>query len=432
MSSGFLDRARTVGANLLRKYTGELLFGFSSAASAATGLFASTVASRFLSPTEMGIMQTVALVPVYCVFLSCGVFNGLSRDIGFHVGRQDSARVQDLINASWATAWVVGLVGLALSIVLAGYFLLFEYPLLYLSAMLFVGVHLLLEPFSLHLDVVYLATRSFGSLGRRNLTLNALFLVASLLPIVAGALGFVASRLVFIVTRYISRAIGHSPKATARGSLRDATSLAKTGIPLATAGVLYSYLNAADRSLVATMMKPEDVGLYTLSTLVIAAVQFTPFCIASIFYPRVSACFGREGNSAALRPYLWSSIGADLVAVVPIGIILYFTIGPFTRRFLPAYIDGIDAAKISCLGSFAYIFVSASTIISATRRNAPYIICLVVSIALVWILGSYLISNGYGLAGVAWARVGATAILCTAALTISFLITRSESTKHVR
>jgi O-antigen/teichoic acid export membrane protein len=408
---------------VLTRFRGDIVYSLGTVLTSVVAVIGNLVAARFLRPEEMGIMQTLMLIPIYCAFLQLGVFNGLNRDIAFYLGRGDSGKVQRMVNCSWATAKLVAAAGLVISVVASACFWAKGASSLYLWGMIFVLLTLVTEPFSTHLEVVYLSSKCFLPLGVKLMWQNLLTMLGSLLPAVAGAGGFVIARSVAAIARFFFRWVGVPIKAVGPGSFQETRKLAVVGMPLLITGTLYGYLGAADRSVIAFFMTPKDVGHYALAGLAVAGIQFLPLCLAALLYPRVCACYGRTGSSRELRRYFWILLGLNVAVVLPICLVAFLGVGPVTQRFLPAYVEGIPAARVACLSSVTFVYFGLTSIIAVMRRNTPFIAIIVVSLALVWLLGGYWVRHGYGIVGAVWARAVASTVLCGFTIGFTYWLT---------
>ncbi len=411
---------------VLGRFRGDILFTLGILLTSGVAFIGNLVAARYLLPDELGILQTLMLLPTYCMFLQFGVFNGLNRNIAFCLGRGDSTKVQVMVDSSWRTAKVVALAGMVISLAAVAYYSFSSYPKLYLWGMIFVLLTLVAEPFSQHLEVVYLSSRSFRPLGVRLLWQNLFNFFGNLLPAVGGAFGFIAARSVYVLSRLALRWAGVPIRARGGGCFEAIRDLAATGMPLLVAGTLYAFLGVADRSVIACYMTPKDVGQFALAGLVVTGIQFLPQCLATLLYPRISACYGKTGSSRQLRRYFWILLGLNICVVLPMCLATYFLVGPLTERYLPKYVEGIPAAKVACLSSLAFIYIGVAAIIAVVRRNTPYIMAILVSLILVWLLGGYLVQHGYGIMGAVWARAIATALLCGFTIGFAYWLTTKE------
>ena len=390
-------------------------------------LCSNIIAAAFVPPKDFGIIQTVMLLPTYFSFLQLGIFNGLGRELPFRLGMGDGSAAQAIVDSSWKGAKAVCLVGLVFSLCVLAYYLFAGYPVLYLIAIIPAAVTICTDPLFNHLEGVYRGCREFTKLGKALVVHNLVSLVASLLPIVGGAVGFAISRMIQSWIRIAARSPQVPMKPAGPGTWEGIRGLSRVGLPLLASGTIYNYLGVADRSLVAAMMGPEDVGRLTLSALGINAIQFIPVMIGSQLYPRISAEYGRTGSPSALRRYFWIGFQLTLGAVVPTAVLGYLFVGPFTRAFLPKYLEGIHAAELSSLGCIGFVYYAISGIIATLGKTTLYMAFMLVSYVITWTIGVYLLRHGSGIEGAAIARMIGNAVLCVATLVYAYHLTGESS-----
>ena len=408
---------------ILAQLRGEILYTLGSVATSIVSLLASCIAARALPPHELGIIQTLLLIPAYLSVLHLGVLNGLNRNIAIYRGRGDSTKVQSMIDSSWRTAHLVAIAGVGVCLAFAAYYLLTSQPRLYLWGLSFVLCTLVLEPYSQHMDAVFLSSRNFQRLATALLWQNVLTALTSLLPLRLGAAGVIVARIVYIASRFAVRLRGLPLPATGRGSWAEIRELAATGMPLLLAGTLYNYLAVADRSVVAWKLGARAVGQLSLAGMVLTGLQFVPLCVALVFYPRVAAHYGRTNSPGSLRPYFWKLLAANLVPLVPLSCAAYWLIRPVAQRFLPAYVPGIQAAEWAALSSLSFAYMGVSAIIAVLRRNTPYIVCMAACLGGVWLMGVWSVERGLGIMGVVGARAVASSVLCVFTIGYAYWLT---------
>jgi O-antigen/teichoic acid export membrane protein len=419
-----MQRARI----FFQRFRAEALYGLASALTSVVGVVSTVIAARFLRPVDLGIMQTLMLIPIYAAFLHLGVFNGLNRDIAFYQGRGDNEKVQRMVNSSWAVAKLVALAGIVISVGVTVYFWATGAPSLYLWGIIFVLATLVAEPLSMHLEVVYQSSRSFRPLAVRAIWQNLVTLLASFLPALAGAAGFVMARVIAAASRLSFRLFGVPIRATGPGSSEETRELARVGMPLLITGTLYTYFGAADRSVIAFFMTEQDVGVYALAGLAVTGVQFLPMVVVTLLYPRISALYGRTGSAHALRRYFWILLGSGAAVVAPVCVLAFYLVDPVTKRFLPAYAEGVPAARLASLASLSFVYYGLTSIIAVLRRNTQFIIAIGVALAVVWILGAYWVRHGFGILGAVWARTVASTMLCLFTIGFTYWLTRDGGT----
>jgi hypothetical protein len=131
----------------LLRFRGELLVTVGTMGNAALAFVWSIVVVRSLHPWEMGVIQSVMLLPTYAAMLHFGVFNGLNWALGYYRGQGDLTKVQGLVNGSWQAAKLIAAVGALVGFGLTLYCHLSGRPWLYTAASALATVSLVVEPF---------------------------------------------------------------------------------------------------------------------------------------------------------------------------------------------------------------------------------------------------------------------------------------------
>lgn len=413
-------------AGILRR--GDVTHFAATIASSVIGVFSSVVAAKFLTPRELGIVQSVMLLASYFGFLDFGVTSGLFRNVPLTLGRGDTPKVRKMVNAAWLV--VRGMIavgtGVSASVMVWGFFRASD-PLFGWAALGLMS-QMVWAPVETLYVILYRSVQEFHVLGKR-LNWKNLFLIFSLgLPAVAGAAGLVARYVLTPIAGTLLLRPGLPLRPTGRGSWREAVALAKVGFPILLVNVLTSLLMVADRSVVALMLGPEAVGQYALASLVLAGLPVLPAALGAILYPRAAHQFGRHGSSKALAPFFWRSLRFNMAVLAPICAVAYFTIPPLVRWLLPAYQEGIRPAQLACISCVFLAYIGPANILIVVRRNLLYGIFLLLATAIVWVAGWLLGTSNWGIEGVAIGRILANAVLCLLVVTCAGSIVRKDIT----
>jgi len=374
------------------------------------GMIGGLIAARNLAPAELGVVQAVMLIPTYVAFLQFGVFNGLNRNLPLYRAKKEPERAQGFVNASAKMARWVALTG---AIVALGSVLVFlwrsENPQ-YAYVGLFLVPALFFRPLKVHQDTIYRGMREFERLGKNLHITNFWMLLCSLSTSVLGITGLALK----LATQYLLGWLLLLPnpplKEGKEASFRDIRALSAVGMPMLISGVIFNWLNAADRTVVATFLTAEDLGYFALAGIALNALKVFPTSINMLLYPRCAHADGANGSSRALRRYIWIGLGLNLVLMLPVALVGWLALPFLVQHFLPAYSPGILAAQVTMVGALAFAYSGPSVIIPILRRNLPSQIAGVAAIGLVWAGGIYAVSADYGIVGVAVARVVATAL----------------------
>ncbi|MFH1933655.1 MAG: oligosaccharide flippase family protein [Pseudomonadota bacterium] len=426
--SSLISKAREfINLHVLNKRrAGDFVYLSSQISTPVFGLVTSIIAARYLLPYELGVIQTVMLVTVYCSYFHFGVFNGLNRNIAFYAAQQNTTKLQDMVDASWLVAVINAFIGVLISVVVLVYFYLHGYSRLYLYSVATIFGILTFLPICTHYETIYRGCRSFMPLGISLNISSFANLVLGFLPIVFGALGLIfryaVSQMITFFLLFKKSPIKHRSV----GKLDEIVDLVRVGSPMLITGVLYMFYTAADRTIVAMTLGPSAVGELALSGMVITAIQILPMSLGALFYPRASYIYGLSKTSLALKRVLILSLTLNVITLIPLCLMSYFLIGPVTERFLPHYIGGIKAAKIYSLGSMFLVYFGVTMIFPVVRRNVPFMVGCVVSILIMWILGMAFVKNGFGIEGIAWARLIANVFMCIFVFAYTYYFTKRE------
>jgi O-antigen/teichoic acid export membrane protein len=417
------ERIKSRWQQISGRFGGDILLGVVTMTTPVVGFVSSLVAARYVDPQEMGIYQTMLLLPTYVGFAHLGVFNGLGRNVPFLHGRGEMMRVQAMVNAAWSVATMLGGLSLIIGLGVMAWLAVVGYSPLHFWALACVLTVMATDPLFTQADSIYRGLRQNAALSGKIALSNSVAFLAGLLPALAGIWGLLAGRSIQAVARIAVLLPGTPCKPNQPGRWTDVVDLGRTGFPLLLAGTLYSFLGVADRSVVAMLMTPADVGNLSLAGLVVTSIQFAPIALTTLLYPRIAACYGRCGTSLGLRRYFWITLGLSVATVVPVSLAAWFLLEPFTLRYLPRYEAGIAAAKIASLGSMGFLYFGVGAIIAVVRRNTMYILMMLIALGTVWGGGALLIAEGHGIEGAAMARAIATGMLSVFTVGYSYWLT---------
>lgn len=391
------------------------------------GMIGSIVAARFVEPQELGVVQGVLLIPVYAGFLQLGVFNGLNRNLPLYRAKNEPEKVEGFVSASaWTARWVA-VAGCLVGLGAVLFFVLRAENPLYIYISLALIPAMLLSPINLHWETIYRGTQNFERLGKTSHIQNGWSFLWAMSTSVIGVAGLGLKLATQFLPSWLLLRRSPPVRHTSNAKFADARELAIVGFPMLISGVLFTWLAVADRSVIAAFLTAEDLGLFALSTMVMAAMQMFPASINQLLYPRVAYAFGANGSSSALRRYIWIGLLVNLGVMIPIVIVGWFLLPILVEGFLPKYVEGLPAAKIVLLGTLFLAYSGPSVIIPVLRRNLPAQIGAVGAIVLVWVGGYVAIRLDYGILGVAVVRALANGVYSLFILGFVFYLTRPSA-----
>jgi asparagine synthase (glutamine-hydrolysing) len=408
---------RPVASGFIRR--GDTLHFSATILAAGIGLISSVVAASFLTPVELGTIQTVLLLAGYLAYMDFGVVSGLFRNIPLHLGRGDEVCLQPMVDATWLVLRFVIGAGIIVGVgVMLWGFVVLGNPLFGWAGLALL-VTLALQPVETLMTILFRGAQQFYPLGKRLQWKNGIMCLTVFLPVLAGAYGLILRNIIHPLVGTLLLKPGLPFRRRGKGRWGDALSLSRIGFPILIVNLLTSFLMVADRSIIAVLLGAKEVGQYALASLILAGFPVLPASLGAILYPRAAHTFGRHGSSRALFGYYWKSMIFNIIVILPTCAFVYFALPPAVHQFLPAYSPGIPAAQITCLSSVFLVYLGQANILVVVRRNFFYSIFLALSIALVWGLGWFFVRAGWGIEGVAAARLVANATLCAAVVLYS-------------
>ncbi len=375
----------------ISKYKGELVYVFSNAYSMALSIVANLVATAFIEPEDMGVLQSVLLVSAYLSFLHFGVYNGLNRNLAYYKAKNEHDKVQDMVNTTYSVSYAVASVGAIVGVIIGFYYLIIGKPLVYLLASLLLTINLFFTPLANALDTTFRSGQEFKRLGNIKNIETTIYALLSLLAIILGYIGKVISDSFKSVISYVMRAFKAPYRRTGFGSKDSLILLIKTGFPMLISGYIWTVFVSCDQTYIATYLSKTEMGLYSLSRYVITAVTVIPTAVNILLYPKAASQYAQTDNPHGLWGIWKKSILIYIALLVPVCLILYSLLPILVETFMPKYIGGIKAAQYSLLTCMTFISFGPSVIFGTLRRNTSYIVVLAVSVVLFWaiaLLGS--------------------------------------------
>lgn len=348
-------------------------------------MLTSVVAAAYIIPSDMGIIQSVLLVVTYLNFLQLGVFNGLNRNIALYKSRNNLDAMHDMVDTSYQVSKIISSIGAFIGIFCIIYYANHSNDgSQYVLASILLFITLVLTPLRTHLETTYRSGQEFGSLGKIIVLENIVFSFLSLLPIFIGFLGKIIADAGKLLIGYLFRIRNAPILPINKGTWKSYKELVSVGFPLLISGYLWTVFSVADQTYIVTRLGSEQLGLYTLSRFCLTALIVIPSAIGSMLYPKAAAIYGKNLDPNDLKAYWYKSILLFIIILIPIIAIGILLLPSITHYFLPKYIDGLAAAKITLLSGITFVSMGPAVIIGTLRKNFLYIIAISSCIALFW------------------------------------------------
>jgi O-antigen/teichoic acid export membrane protein len=382
-------------------------------------------AAAALGPERFGRWNLLAVVVGYASHTHLGVLNAMGREVPIALGRGDRGSVSRLEGVGFATALVaaaVVLTGGCAALLAPALRAWVEPSLVLLAAVMAAG----------NLPFIFVTMRARSRQEFASLSLQ--FGIAGCVTVLSYALwgrGHDLTGLAACIALGYAAACGlalTTEPATPR--FRDlhprrVKPLIAIGFPLLSAGILYSLLTSIDRWVIVHFLGVLPLGHYTLAIVAFGAASLVPQVVSQLSYPRMAHAFGRLGDAEALRGLACRQSLQSVAVTLPAVALLWLALPPLAARLLPAYVEGVGAARILLLGVAAYsLAIGPANLLVTTGHQRLYLALQAVSVALNALLSASAAAAGFGLAGVA-----AGSAIALALYTVGLLVAAARATR---
>lgn len=367
------------------------------------------LAAKLLGPTLYGLWNGLLLLLTNGIYYGhLGVLNAMSREIPLRHGRGDHNGVQPIVDSSFSTALLSS--SLLAVVCLAASFAA-EDPANALGLRLLAPL-LVLEQLQFFYELVLRSHGLFRAVAIQQVLRAGLLLGVVLgLTWLAGFSGFLWGHVVVFLAVVAFLTWSSPVRPRLRFDRCQMMALARIGFPIMLTGFAYGMLTSLDRLMVLSFLGKTQLGYYSLAFMAYGTMMLIPRSVFLMVYPRMAREYGRTGDPRALKSLVYRPIGLLLVIMVPTLAAIYF-FGPwFIGRFLPQYVPGIPAFRLTLLGVFFLSFVGGfGNLLTIVDRQKLYLAVQVFALGLAFVLNLIAIKAGWGILGVAGATLVAQVI----------------------
>ncbi len=373
----------------------------------ATGLFHAARlgltlwAAARLGPERFGAWNLLAALIGYASHAHLGVLTGMARDVPIALGGGNTREAAHLESVGLAGAVLAALGSLTLWVASLAVPALRAWadPALLLAAGAVASSNLIF---------LYTTMRARAKLQFRSQALQtgaaAIVMVSTYAAF--GGEGLVGLAVALAAGHALGAAVGFAldPARPRLAALEAATlrRLVGVGLPLLSAGILFSLLTTADRWVLQAWLGTEAVGLYTLAILAFGAAILGPTVASQISYPEMAHALGRSGDPRALGPLVRSHSARGLAAGAAPALLLALALPIFVRAWLPDYGPGVAAALWVLPGVVAVgAAMGCANFLNTAGHHRSYLAVQGLGLVTNVVASSTAAWAGWGLAGVA-------------------------------
>lgn len=354
------------------------------------------IVSKLLGPEMLGYWGLFHIVTNYYVFSNLGTTNGLTRELGLLIGKNERDSIQDIISS--ANAIHVVLPGIA-SIVLIIYSYFLTPPLNWVF--LFAGIYGFLYLYEETLIRILNAFEKHKILAGISIFRSLIsFVIVVPLVYFFDLQGRLFSALLLVIVGLIATYKYLPVSLTISFRKAQIVNLISIGFPIALAGFLGANFFLVDRLVITKYLTIEDLGFYTFAFYLVTVIKNLKINVANILYQRQNIIYGADGENSKKRLLEVSKSSAlfttDLTGVLSGLILIVFSF--FVKYFMPEYIKTLPITYIIV---FSQVMGSIN-VFNTVGRHKQYLILMAISL-IINIALSILFVKSWGLIGVAYA-----------------------------
>jgi O-antigen/teichoic acid export membrane protein len=400
---------------LLGKRLGELarhsvIYGFGSLVSRFLAVLLLPIYTRYLSPADYGLIETlIALSAILTVLLAAGVKSAFFR---FYFDEPEEAGKRRVIRTSFWFTMVMGTVGLAVGLVLAGPIseLLFgtgDHADLVRAAFVGLWAHVNYEQMTSLFRVEQRSTAYLiATLINLGLTVGATVLLVVVLE--KGPIGVIVGNFIGTLIVYTGLLAYRREQLGLEWDRPLLREMNRFGMPLVPSALFLWALNFSDRFFLVKLAGPREVGLYSIGVRVASAIILL---LAAFRTAWPAFAYSIEDDEEAARTY--SFVLTYLVALTSWMALALGVLAPWLVRLLTTE-EFYSAERVVAPLAFAAAAFGAYIVvvigIGRARRTRSNWVITGAAAALNVILNVALIPE-FGMMGAAVATVGAYATL---------------------
>lgn len=395
---------------------------------AVSTLVAGFVAFRWIDPADMGLWVVVQSFQVWSDVFRFGIPNGLTRQISFHLGRDDRAAAESTVaTAELATRWSMGVGGVV--------FCVLSQPLWARGASWRMAIAAsligwLANAYSGYLQASFRSNSDFGKLSRI-LVLDAVVGVG-LLALVPTH-GFFGICLRGAIQPVVQAGALHLARPFPRQAVMDRARLHEIlaiGLPLFGGGYLLQVANNAERVLMARHHVPDAViGLFAPAQTIQSAMLLLPSTLLTYAYPKLSLAYARSASPRALCHKALLGALASVAGCAALAVPAWFLVGALVPVLFPKFAGSVSSMQFALAAAVLMAVRPATAVFPVLRAWRAYYAWVLVLLVSKWGLCSLLIPRMDPLDAVNRANVASSGITALAILACTYQAARESESK---
>ena len=372
---------------------------------------ASLIVARIAGPYLVGLVAWLGIFPLYASWLTLGVVQGLEYRIPIMRGAErPSEEIETLWRGAWTLVVAAALICLTAGSVVAVVCLAYGHPVGAWKTF-FSGCLCAVILFSSTVVTSLSIQRRFALLRRVFLWEGVLWV--ALVPMAWGGANALVSRMLLAtilppVIACFQAPIFFRPRWR---SVVEAIPLIRDGSPILLSNFLRIQGFGLGRVLIALLLTDIELGYYVLAMNVITVIRLAEYSMTKVIQPTIGETFGRQGDKRQVARQVLGTMPRMLLKALVVAVAGWFLAEPLTHWLLPAFLPGVDAARITLLSILPAFLASAHVFFIAIGRQWILIPLFIVGILVQLGISIPLYTVGLGIDAFAWGFLGGITVV---------------------
>lgn len=332
-------------------------------------LFSGFLTAKWLLPVELGSFNVLSIFTSYIILSQLGIPSGLSRELPFYIGQKKEKRAYELASTAQYSSLFIGVVIVILATSSSIYFL-FHQNYKYMVGSIVIGVTSFQAIYvTKYLKVLYKSNAEFNKLALITFVL-ALTMLSTLPLIKLFTFYGLCARvgILFVVDiglTFFLRPIKVKPSWDGD----NWKELFKRGAPIYIVAEIYGLWPVLQRTIIATMIGMKGLGLFAIANIVYTMLNTFNGAISAVVFPKMSAAYG-AGKSFKELMKIPMNFVLIVIMIYSIAVLVGWQAIPFLiEKYLPNYIDGIEAAQWMLFASILGALAIFSNVYMVIKKN---------------------------------------------------------------
>ncbi len=343
------------------------------------------VVARWLLPEELGVFNALSIFTSYIILAQIGIPSGLSRELPFYFGKNDSEKAYTLASTAKFFLMLLSLIVLGICILISFYFLLignYKYAAgtVVIGATSFQGIFI-----TKYLKTLYRSNNHFVKLSRIALIESFVTLLSLILVYKFLFYGLCLRTVILVVVDGYFSNRWKPMDVNGKFNWNNFKELSKVGLPMYLVSNIYGLWPTFQRTYVLSVLGSKGLGIYALANIVQSMLSAFNNSISSMSFPLMSKALGEKKS---IKKILLIPFKQFLISIVLYSIILVIgwpTLPIIVNWLLPNYAEGIEAAQWMFIVALISSFGVFSNIFLVIRRNHHRLVGFAIGI-LTWFM----------------------------------------------